>query len=304
MELRHFRAFIAVAEELHFTRAALRLNLSPPSLTVQIQELESGLAAELFVRTKRSVRLSSAGEAFLPDARSALAQVERAAETARRAGRGQLGRIAIGFVASAAYSGVLQQQVAAFRETHPGVHVDAAEMPMNKIAAMVDAGTLDVAFARLPLTLPAGLRAHVLLRDRFCLALPARHRLANKRKPVEPHEIADETFVLPEQEAGTFETGRRGGFQPVLGAQPGNLVAVATLVSLGSGIAVVPNSLCNCVHIPGVVFRDLAGTAIHSEIAAIFRSSEHSASIKAFIKQMTVAQPAGPLPLKKKTAAA
>lgn len=287
MELRHFRAFIAVAEELHFTRAALRLNLSPPSLTVQIQELENSLAAELFVRTKRSVRLSSAGEAFLPDARSALAQIERAAETARRAGRGQLGRIAIGFVASAAYSGVLQRQVTAFRDTHPGVHVDAAELPMNKIAAMVDEGTLDVAFARLPLALPAGLRTHVLLRDRFCLALPASHRLANKRKPVEPHEIAGETFVLPEQEAGTFETGRRGGFQPVLGGQPGNLVAVATLVSLGSGIAVVPNSLCDCVNIPGVVFRELAGTPIVSEIAAVFRSSEHSASTRAFIKQMT-----------------
>jgi DNA-binding transcriptional LysR family regulator len=286
VELRHFRAFIAVAEELHFARAAQRLGLSPPSLTVQIQELESGLAAELFIRTKRSVRLSSAGEAFLPDARSALAQVERATATARRAGRGQLGRIAIGFVASAAYSDVLQRQVTTFRETHPDVHIDAAELPMNKIAAMVDAGTLDIAFVRLPLALPPGLRAHVLLRDRFCLALPVHHHLARKRKPVEPREIAGETFVLPEQEAGTFEAGRRGGFQPALGAQPGNLVAVTTLVSLGGGIAVVPNSLCDSVHIPGVVFRDLAGPPILSEIAAVFRSSEHSASTRYFIKQI------------------
>jgi DNA-binding transcriptional LysR family regulator len=193
----------------------------------------------------------------------------------------------IGFVASAAYSGVLQQQVAAFRESHVDVHIDAAELPMNQVAAMVEAGALDVAFVRLPLSLPAGLRAHVLFRDRFCVALPSQHFLANRRKPLEPREIAGETFVLPEQEAGTFEVGKRGGFQPVLGARPGNLVAVASYVSLGGGIAIVPNSLCGCVQIPGVVFKDLAGAPILSEIAAIFRSSEHNASTRNFIKQIT-----------------
>lgn len=286
MELRHFRAFIAVAEELHFARAAERLELSPPSLTVQIQELERELAAELFIRTKRSVRLSSAGEAFLPDARAALVQIERATATGRRAGRGQLGRIVIGFVASAAYSGVLQQQVAAFQDSNADVHIDAAELPMNQVAAMVEAGALDVAFVRLPLALLTGLRAHVLYRDRFCIALSSRHRLANRPKPLDPRELADETFVLPEQEAGTFEVGRRGGFQPILGARPGNLVAVVSCVSLGGGVAIVPNSLCDCVQMPGVIFKDLVGTPILSEIAAIFRSSEHNASTRNFIQQI------------------
>ena len=133
MELRHLRYFIAVAEQLHFTQAAETLGISPPTLTVQIQEIERTLDAQLFTRTKRSVALTPAGDAFLVEARAALEQFERALNTGRRAGRGELGRVNLGFVGSAAFSGVLQQQVRAFREARPHVYIDAREFPMEQL---------------------------------------------------------------------------------------------------------------------------------------------------------------------------
>ena len=114
MELRHLRYFVILAEELHFSRAAERLGISPPTLTIQIQEIERTLSAKLFARTKRSVALTSAGEIFLAEARNVLVQFARAENVGRRAGRGEIGRIEIGYVGGAAYSGVLQGQTARF----------------------------------------------------------------------------------------------------------------------------------------------------------------------------------------------
>src|ERR1700761_4741639 len=120
MELRHLRYFTVLAEELHFTRAAERLNIAPPTLTVQIQEIERTLSTRLFARTKRSVALSAAGELFLREARAVLDAYERAETVGRQAGRGEIGRIEIGYVGSAAYAGVLQEQTALFRAARPG----------------------------------------------------------------------------------------------------------------------------------------------------------------------------------------
>src|SRR5277367_642412 len=107
MELRHMRYFVAAAEALHFARAAERLGIAPPTLTIQIQEIERTLSATLLARTKRSVALTSAGEVFLAEANNVLAQFARAQSVGRRAGRGEIGRIEVGYVGSAAYSGVL-----------------------------------------------------------------------------------------------------------------------------------------------------------------------------------------------------
>ena len=118
MEIRQLRAFLAVAEELHFAKAAERLGVSPPALTGQVQALEARLGTGLFRRTKRSVAMTEAGRLLLPEARAALVQLERAEQVARRAGRGELGKIEIGYVASAAFSGLVSSLVAAFRWRH------------------------------------------------------------------------------------------------------------------------------------------------------------------------------------------
>src|SRR5690349_1236179 len=200
MELRHLRYFIAVAERLHFAQAAEALGIAPPTLTVQIQEMERALQAQLFRRTRRSVVLTPAGEAFLAEARETVAQFERALHVGQRAGRGELGRIHIGYVGSAAFSGILQKQLRAFRKARPHVLVQAAEYPMGELPALLEEGRVDVAFVRLPVDLPPSLRAHVLVRDAFCAALPAEHPLAAAAGPIKARALAGESFVVPEQE--------------------------------------------------------------------------------------------------------
>src|ERR1700756_5520393 len=137
MELRHLRYFVTLAEALHFARAAERLGISPPTLTTQIQEIERTLSATLFARTKRSVALTPAGEIFLAEARNVLAQFARAENVGRRAGRGEIGRIEIGYVGGAAYSGVLQGQTARFRSAWPEVELKARELPIGDVVARV-----------------------------------------------------------------------------------------------------------------------------------------------------------------------
>lgn len=285
MELRHLRAFLAVAEELHFTRAAARLGLSPPSLSAQIRLLETQLGVLLFHRTQRRVALSRAGELLVPEARAMLDSEARLQRLADRAARGEAGRIHIGYVGSAAFSGVLQAEVARFRAGFPDVELQWSEVAMPDMPEMVGQGALDIAFLRWPSPLGPGLGSRVLLRDRFCLALPAAHPLARGEGAVPPQALAGLDFVMPEQQAGTAEVGRRGGFTPRIVATPGHLAAVATLVSLGVGVAVVPQSLAR-LAMPGVRFMALQGTDIPSAIAAIFRRGETSKPVRGMIRSL------------------
>lgn len=180
LELRHFRCVLAVAHSLHFARAAVELGISPPALTKQVQETESLLGTRLFHRSKRAVALTAAGELFVVEAARALAQLEQAQEVARRAGRGELGRLEIGYVASAAYAGVLQGQFARFRASHPGIRISAREYAMDTLPELLDQGRLDLAFVRPPLHYPEGIASVVLLRDRFVLAVQADSPLAGR----------------------------------------------------------------------------------------------------------------------------
>ncbi|MFG1332478.1 LysR substrate-binding domain-containing protein [Xanthobacter autotrophicus] len=288
MEIRQFRCFVAVAEQLHFSRAAEQLGMAAPSMTKQIQDMERALGVRLFHRTKRSVQLTAAGSLFLDDARRVLEQAERAQDTARRAGRGELGRIVIGYVASTGYAGVLQEQVAAFRCTHPSIDLEFREVAMDLLPEMLDDGRIDIAFLRPPMAYPPGIVAVPLLRDPFVVALPERHPLGT-RAVIEPRDLAGEIFVLPEQDAGTWEVARRGAFDPKLGPRPGSLAAVVILVSLGAGIAIVPGSLSRAVSVEHVVYRQLSTSPILSEIAAAFRRTEWAPATKAFIAQIRAA---------------
>ena len=285
MELRHFRCVLAVAHSLHFARAAAELGISPPALTKQVQETESLLGTRLFQRSKRAVALTAAGELFVVEATRALAQLAQAQDVARRAGRGELGRLEIGYVASAAYSGVLQDQFARFRASHPGIHICAREQAMDALPGLLDQGRVDLAFVRPPLHLPDGIASVVLLRDRFVLAVQADSALA-RIDEAPPAALAQQAFIVPEQELGTLEVSRRGGFAAQVVSRPGSLVAVLTEVSLGVGCAIVPHSVMASVQLPGVVFRELATPQISSEIAAAFRRHEQAPAARAFIAQL------------------
>ncbi|MEG2031604.1 MAG: LysR substrate-binding domain-containing protein, partial [Janthinobacterium sp.] len=253
-----------------------------------VQETESLLGTRLFQRSKRAVALTAAGELFVIEARRALEQLAQAQETARRAGRGELGRLEIGYVASAAYAGVLQGQFARFRASHPGIRIGAREYAMEALPALLDQGRLDLAFVRPPLQLPDGLDSVVLLRDRFVLAVQADSALARQQQ-VTPAALAQQAFIVPEQELGTMEVSRRGGFAAQVVSRPGSLVAVLTEVSLGAGCAIVPHAVMASVQLPGVCFRELAAPQISSEIAVAFRRHEQAPAARAFIAQLRTA---------------
>lgn len=285
MERRHLRYFTVLAEELHFTRAAERLNISAPTLSVQIQEIERQLAAQLFERSKRSVALTPVGEVFLKDARQVLEAFERAEHSGQRAGRGEIGSIDIGYVGSASYSGVLQEQMKRFARHYPDLALDAREYPMAELPTLVADRQLDIAFVRMPMALPNTLRSRVLFQDQFCLAVQATHVAARSHTAIRPAEFANESFIVPEQEAGTYEFARRGRFTPNILARPGSLLAVLTQVSLGAGVSIMPSSV-RAVTLPGVGFRQLPGKAIVSEIAAIHRASDNPPAVRNFIQQI------------------
>lgn len=286
MELRHFRCFVAAAETLHFARAAEQLGISPPALTRQIQDIEQALQVRLFERTKRSVVLTSAGAVLLEEARRTLQQAARAEEAARRAGRGETGLIEIGYVASAAYAGLLQAEIARFRDSHPHVQLTLSEVAMDRLPQLIAGGSLDLAFVRPPIACPESVMTIDLLSERFVVALPSASPLVSPQTSILPARLAEEQFILPEQPAGTGEVARRGRFTPRIGPSPGGLVAVIALVSMGAGVAIVPSSVIGRIDMPGVVYREIEGKYITTTIALACRRHEKSPVVRAFIHQL------------------
>ncbi|KAF1017065.1 MAG: HTH-type transcriptional regulator BenM [Stenotrophomonas maltophilia] len=292
MERRHLEYYVAIAEELHFGRAALRLGIATPTLSVQIQEIERRLGARLLDRSSRTVALTSAGEIFLREARDVLMQFERAETAGRRAGRGEIGRLALGYVGSAVFAGTLQEQLRQFRDAHPAADLQVSEWPMGVLPAMLDEGQLDLAFCRMPMALPRSLAFHDLVEDQFCVAVAETHPAGCTGTPVQPASLAQDWFVMPEQAAGAMEVARRGNFIPKVCAQPGHLPAVLAQVSVGVGsVAIVPSALRVAVALPGMVYLPIAGAPIVSTIAAVYRHNEASPIVTRLIEQITATPP-------------
>lgn len=282
MEIRHFRYFLCVAQHGHFTRAAEQLGIAPPTLSRQIQDMERELGVRLFERNQREVNLTAAGQALLLEAEQAVRQFDAAQLGAQRAGRGESGLIELGYVASAAYSGILQAQVTRFSAAHPHVRLNIRETPMVDLPAQVRDGQLDIAYVRSPMELPDELDAIALHQEGFVLALPASSRI-NELKSIPASRLAEETFILPEQISGTLEVASLGGFEPRLGPQPGSLVAVITLVSLGQGVAIVPESVVARIRLPQVTYRPVEHCQASSWLSLIHRRFEKAPAVMRYI---------------------
>lgn len=283
MEIRHFRYFLCVAQHGHFTRAAEYLGIAPPTLSRQIQDMERELGVRLFERNQREVNLTAAGQALMIEAEQAVRQFDAAQLGAQRAGRGESGLIELGYVASAAYSGMLQEQVSRFTQAHPSVRLNIREAPMIELPAQVCDGQLDLAYVRSPMALPAGLEAIALQDEGFVLALPASSRI-NELNSIPAARLAGETFILPEQVSGTLEVAAQGGFEPRLGPQPGSLVAVITLVSLGQGVAVVPESVVSRIRLPQVNYRPISDCQARSWLSLLYRRFEKAPAVVRYVE--------------------
>jgi DNA-binding transcriptional LysR family regulator len=294
MELRHMRYFQAVAEELHFTRAAERLGISTPTLTQQIQALEGDLGVTLLRRTNRAVALTEAGRRFLEEARATLRQAEQATLIARSAGRGEIGRLEIGYVTSASCLGLIPAAISAFRQAHPLVDVQLHRIETVRQLTALTEGRIDMGFLRPPNRYPIGIVGTNVWRQPFILALPADHPLG-EHKSVRIGELADEAFIASsvELEMGfggqIQEIAAEGKFVPKVVGRAPDILTILTQVATGFGVAFVPESFRQ-VRIPGVIYRALAGPARYALLAIARRRDDSAPAVKAFLRTLRAVQ--------------
>jgi DNA-binding transcriptional LysR family regulator len=288
-ELRQLRYFVTVAEELHFSRAARRLNIAQPPLSQQIRQLEAAVGAQLFVRTSRKVELTPAGSAFLEGARRALSEAERAAEMAQRASKGETETVRVGFTDSAALS-ILPGTIRRFRAELPMVHLDLSEASTLAQLDAVRLGVVDIAFVRGPVTgtLPPDLRSQIVLEESFSVALPIDHALAKKKRSG-VRALAGEPMVLfPRHLAPAFHDiittmCRDAGFSPVISQEAAEYQTILSLVAAGLGVSIVPASIRNLGR-TGVVFRPLLYSGAAAQVVAVFRQHRRSNAVEALVK--------------------
>ncbi|MBE1585358.1 LysR family transcriptional regulator [Nonomuraea angiospora] len=263
MNLQRLRYAVALADELNFGRAALREGLRQPPFSQQISKLEEELGVRLFERTTRQVRLTPAGEAFVAEARASLAHAELAAESARRAGRGEAGRLAIGFVGSATNL-TLPRVLRRFRARYPGVEVDLRELTTAQQAEELRQGLLDVGLLHAPLAGPAAevLSTRTVARELLLAALPAGHPHA-ARKSLPTEMLAGEPFVMFPRRFGPglhdqiIGVARAAGFEPRIVQEAVQMQTIVGLVAAGLGVSIVPESVAR-LRRGDVVFRPLS----------------------------------------------
>lgn len=246
VELRHLRYFIAVAEELHFGRAALRLNISQPPLSQQIIQLETETGARLFNRTNRSVQLTAAGQQLLQDARAILLQVEQAADRAARLHRGEEGELRIGFTSSAPFTFVVSDALYQFRQHWPQVHIQMQEINTRQQLAPLQDGRLDLGVMR-NTPLPADLRYQLLLSEPLYAVMHRAHPLA-RADSITVAALAAEPFVFFDPQVGTalysdiLALLHRYQIKPYITQEVGEAMTILGLVATGLGVSILPAS--------------------------------------------------------------
>jgi DNA-binding transcriptional LysR family regulator len=292
LDIRQLRYFVAVAEDLHFTRAADRLHVAQSALSTHVKQLEAQLGTRLLARSKRSaVALTDAGILFLVDERRALEQVERAEAAGRRAGRGELGHVAIGYLGSAAFSGVLSAAIRAFRAQKADVTLHLAEMwtPMQ-LAAIVE-GRQDVGFLRSQKRYPDGISASLVKHERVLLALPADHCLAeaSEIEALAVETLSDETFILPQFEESGGLMDYAIDFMSAVRPVPKQIYPVrdfltaVSLVGAGFGVALVTESV-RSLTMANVVYREIVDYKRVYDIVLAYRTRESAPAVVAFIE--------------------
>ncbi len=285
MELRHLRYFVAVAEELHFGKAATRLAIVQPSLSQQIRQLEDELGFPLFQRTKRSVELTEAGKVFLSAARSILAQVHEAKRAAQRAYRGEEGRLVVGYISSSTYD-LLPLMLRVYRERFPHVEVVLRELTTYEQVRALEEEYIQVGLLRLPINAPL-LDIEIVRQEPIVCVLPEEHPLAARERIAVPL-LAQEPFVLQSRHRGAgyyvelMKLCLNSGFSPNVIQEVTELHAIVGLVAAGIGVSLVPLSAQN-IRSQGVVYRVLEGTAPMTEMAVAWRRDAHSAIVQNFL---------------------
>jgi DNA-binding transcriptional LysR family regulator len=285
MELRHLRYFVAVAEECHFGRAAQRLFISQPPLSRQIQDLEEELGVRLLERSNHKVRLTDAGHQFLEGARLTLAQADRAASRARRAGQGKLGYLPLGYIPTADLS-LLPRILRPFRERYPDVELELRSAGVADQIRELRSGRILAGFIRLPVREP-GLRVEPLFREPLVVALPRRHPLlAHRRVPV--RALSQEPFIVfPRPLAPAYydfllSILEKAGFTPTIAHEADSFQTHLSLVSAGLGVCLLPSSVQE-ISRSGVVYRPIRDPSPEVEIGVAYLEENPSTVLERFL---------------------
>ena len=278
MELRHLRYFVAVAEELNFTRAAQRLNTAQPSLSQQIQDLEQEVAVPLFIRTKRSVKLTAAGAAFLDEARLTLAQARRAIASARQAARAGESTLVLGF-GPAAEIKLFPSTLTSLRASFPKLRLEFRSMTTLEQREALLHNEIDLAFLRPPIHEPS-LEAIPVLREQLVAVLPADRPLAGEG-PLDFAELSGYPFIeiSPLHSGNLFDLVRaaaqESGVQLNTIQRAVNVLTILTLVSLGEGYTLLPDYAESLVF-RNVTTRRLTPPAIEADLLMAWRKGDPS----------------------------
>ena len=289
IELRHLRYFVAVAEELHFGRAALRLHLAQPPLSQQIRKLEEMLGYPLFTRTSRSVSLTNPGKVLLERAQHTLRNVQRDLEETRSVGRGEVGSLHIGFVGSGMLT-TLPAIFRAYREAYPRVRLHLHESFTARVVEGLGKGTLDAGILR-DGDPTEGVTITTIFSEPFVAVLPASHRCAGQRS-ISPAALRDEPFVYYPRSAGAraFEKPlaifEEHGFRPQIVQEASHWLTILRLVGAGLGVSVAP-ACVRLINSPDVVCLPLRGSKAVSNIELAYHAGESRPTVERFAKIAT-----------------
>jgi len=289
-DFRQLRYFVAVAEELSFTRAAIRLHLSQPPLSQQIQALERDLGVQLLERDKRNVALTEPGRVFLEEARQILAKAEEARSHVLAAAAGYSGQLRLAYTVSVSFHPALPQALLRYGQIAPNVHIQLNEMYSEPQFAALLAGQIDVGFVRdePQHTKDArSLRLAVIDREPLLLALPSGHPLA-ARKSVRLAEVAGDAFISqPRELAATLydrlvKLAAKAGFKPRINQHAQQINGLLALVAAGLGLALVPATM-RTVRLAGVSYVPLEDADAYLLLAAASRAHDHSPALEKFL---------------------
>jgi len=297
--LRVLRYFMVLAEELHFGRAAARLNMSQPPLSQQIRQLEEQLGAELFIRSHQGAVLTPTGEAFRAQVPLVFEQLEKAVNVARLTARGQLGRLDIG-VTSSSLVGTVPAALEAFRIRHPEVEWQLHEAtPQRQTEALLDK-RLDVCLFRLPPDI-VGAKNEIIMHEDLMVALPSSHRLAN-RSALALEDLRDQPFVMFGLDQSRFagflyQCCVQAGFTPQIRQQVVEVQSLLSLVGANMGVALLPATIRRLAQ-PNVVFRKIVPHSPQVPLYAIYRDEPPSPTLGNFltILRRMAPQPPGSTP--------
>ena len=285
MEFRHLRCFLALSEELHFGRAAARLSMTQPPLSLNIQQLEASVGAPLFVRNSRGVALTPAGQAFVPRARAMLDAAGAAAREAREVAQGVRGQLRVGFAGTVLYRG-LPQILRSFARQHPRLKLVLREMSSSDQLIELQHDRLDAGFVHTT-RVPPGCSQVLVSRQAFVACVPAAHALARKRR-LSPAMLAGEPFVAISRAASPDYHDRLlalcadHGFEPDVRFELRHWLSVVSVVAQGLGVSLVPAALQQA-GLPGAAFVALQGDSPAYETHCLWRSGTESAALGAFL---------------------